>query len=304
MTHWPKLDYSAGKETIDTLHLWLQIVGKIRLLHSPYLNHAWNATFYMNARGLTTGLIPGAGMPFEIQFDFIDHQMLIHLANGQMKSIPLQPMTVKAFYEKLMSDLKDLGIEASICTKPNEVMDPIPFEKDELHQSYDSSVAHDLWLAFLNAHRVMMEFRSKFYGKNSPVHLFWGSFDLAVTRFSGNSAPEHPAGIPHLPDKIAKEAYCQEVMSVGFWPGAGLGYAAFYAYAYPSPEAFKSRKVLPEEAFYSQDFGEFVLPYDAVAQAEDPDAFLMSFFESTYTHAAELLKWDFEASMETCKRVM
>ena len=298
---WPELPYAAWKDTRDTLHLWTQVIGKIRLAQTPWLNHSWHVTLYVTARGLTTGPMPisisersGA---FQIGFDFIDHVLQIHTSDGRLREFSLVPMTVAQFYAGVIVSLKDLGIEVHLNPMPCEIADAVPFPDDTAHKSYDAEYANRFWRVLLAADRVFAKFRSGFIGKSSPVHFFWGSFDLAVTRFSGRTAPKHPGGIPNLPDSVAQEAYSHEVSSAGFWPGGGgpIEYPAFYSYAYPAPEGFADAKVAPAEAFFSKELGEFLLPYDAVRGASDPDAALMKFLQSTYEAAANLAKWDRKA---------
>jgi Family of unknown function (DUF5996) len=291
---WPALPYAAWKETRDTLHLWTQVVGKVRLALTPWLNHSWHVTLYVTARGLTTSPITGGGVSFQIDFDFIDHVLWVRTSGGHFRQLMLRPMSVAEFYEDLMIALRELGIEVRIMTMPCEIADCIPFEQDTVHTSYDAECVNRFWRVLLSASEVFARFRTAFLGKASPVHFFWGSFDLAVTRFSGRPAPRHPGGVPHLADAVAQEAYSHEVSSAGFWPGGGgpIDYAAFYSYAYPAPEGFSAARVLPKEAFFSKELGEFLLPYDAVRTARDPDAVLMDFLQSTYAAAADLAKWD------------
>jgi uncharacterized protein DUF5996 len=291
---WPALPYAAWKETRDTLHLWTQVVGKVRLALTPWLNHSWHVTLYVTARGLTTSPIMGGGGSFQIDFDFIDHVLWVRTSGGHFRQLMLRPMSVAEFYEDLMIALRELGIEVRIMTMPCEIADCIPFEQDTVHTSYDAECVNRFWRVLLSASEVFARFRTAFLGKASPVHFFWGSFDLAVTRFSGRPAPRHPGGVPHLADAVAQEAYSHEVSSAGFWPGGGgpIDYAAFYSYAYPAPEGFSAARVLPKEAFFSKELGEFLLPYDAVRTARDPDAVLMDFLQSTYAAAADLAKWD------------
>jgi hypothetical protein len=273
--------------------LWTQIVGKVRLAKSTWVNHSWHVTLYLTARGLTTSPIPDGQRQFQIDFDFIDHQLLVYLSDGAIRSLPLAPMSVADFYGRLMDLLADLGISIRIHGAPNEVPDPIPFGKDRLHAAYDADYANRFWRVLIQADRVLKEFRARFTGKCSPVHFFWGSNDLAVTRFSGRPAPEHPGGVPHLPDPVTREAYNQEVSSAGFWPGGGpIDHAAFYAYAYPVPEGFSSYPVQPQTAYFNQALGEFILPYDAVRTDGDPDATLLAFLQSTYEAAAQTAGWD------------
>jgi Family of unknown function (DUF5996) len=291
---WPALPYAAWKETRDTLHLWTQVVGKVRLALTPWLNHSWHVALYVTARGLTTSPIPWRGGSFQIDFDFIDHVLWVRTSEGHFRQLMLRSVSVAEFYEDLMIALRELDIEPNIMTMPCEIADCIPFEQDTVHASYDAQYVNRFWRVLLSASEVFARFRTAFLGKASPVHFFWGSFDLAVTRFSGLPAPRHPGGVPHLSDAVAQEAYSHEVSSAGFWPGGGgpIDYAAFYSYAYPAPEGFSAARVLPKEAFFSKELGEFLLPYDAVRTARDPDAALMAFLQSTYAAAADLAKWD------------
>jgi len=291
---WPALPYAAWKETRDTLHLWTQVVGKVRLALTPWLNHSWHVALYVTARGLTTSPIPWRGGSFQIDFDFIDHVLWVRTSEGHFRQRMLRPMSVAEFYEDLVTALRELDIEPNIITMPCEIADCIPFEQDTVHASYDAQYVNRFWRVLLSASEVFARFRTAFLGKASPVHFFWGSFDLAVTRFSGRPAPRHPGGVPHLSDAVAQEAYSHEVSSAGFWPGGGgpIDYAAFYSYAYPAPEGFSAARVLPKEAFFSKELGEFLLPYDAVRTARDPDAALMDFLQSTYAATADLAKWD------------
>jgi len=297
--HWPPLKLDDWQDTCTTLHLWTQVVGKIRLVQTPWINHSWHVPLYLTARGLTTGTIPHDDQIFQIDFDFFDHQLRIVTSAGQERTVALQPRTVADFYQAVMAALEELEIPVRIHTTPNEIPDAIPFEQDDTHGAYDAEAAQRFWRVLLQSDRVFREFRSHFCGKVSPVHFFWGSFDLAVTRFSGRSAPPHPGGIPNMPDDVAQEAYCQEVSSAGFWPGTGLGYPAFYAYAYPTPEGFKDAIVQPEAAFFHEGLGEFVLPYDAVREATDPDQALLAFLHSTYEAAAKLAEWDMAGLRQT-----
>ncbi|OAB59570.1 hypothetical protein AY599_05000 [Leptolyngbya valderiana BDU 20041] len=296
---WPELTLEDWQDTCTTLHLWTQIVGKIRLVQTPWINHSWHVPLYLTTRGLTTSNIPYGNRVFQIEFDFLEHHLWIATAEGQIETVDLRPRSVADFYQAIMQALKDLGINIRIDTLPNEIPDPIAFEEDDIHASYDGEAAQRFWRVLLQSDRVFKEFRSHFCGKVSPVHFFWGSFDLAVTRFSGRPAPEHPGGVPNLPDDVAKEAYNQEVSSAGFWPGAGLGYPAFYSYAYPTPEGFKDAPVQPEAAFFHESLGEFVLPYEVVRTADDPDRVLLSFLQSTYDAAADLARWDKAALRQT-----
>ena len=301
---WPSLDYSAWRETCGTLQLWTQIVGKIRLALGPWINHSWGVTLYVTARGLTTSLIPYGTRAFEIEFDFIRHQLRITTAEGDERAIKLQPQSVASFYRAVMSKLRELAIEVQIGMRPNETLEVIPFDRDEKHAAYDPEYANRFWRVLLQADRVFKEFRSRFCGKCSPVHFFWGSFDLAVTRFSGRPAPAHPGGIPHLPDAIAREAYSQEVSSLGFWPGNDqIPTALFYSYAYPSPDGFAQAKVKPAVASFHPQLGEFVLNYDDVRGAESPDDAVLEFAQTTYDAAATLAKWD-RAAFEEKKPIL
>jgi len=289
---WPSLPLDAWKETYATLHMWLQIVGKIRLVQGPWANHSWNTTLYVTARGLTTSPIPYGMRIFQVDFDFIDHKLSIQSSDGRTGTIQLRPLSVAAFYRKLMEELDNLDLHLKINKNPNEVSDPIPFDQDEQHASYDPDYANRFWRVLLQSDRVFKQFRCRFIGKCSPVHLFWGALDLAVTRFSGQPAPVHPGGIPHLPDAITREAYSHEVSSCGFWPGGGaISYPAFYSYAYPEPHGFAEAAVKPDAAFYSNDFREFLLPYDAVRTAESPDDTLLEFLQTTYEATANLAGW-------------
>ncbi len=279
--------------------MWTQIVGKIRLTLSPWTNHSWHVTLYVTARGLTTSPIPHGNNIFEIRFDFIDHQLRIMKSDGAVRVLKLHPQSVAQFHAEVMKTLTDLDLPVIINTTPNEIENPIPFDKDEEHRSYDQEYANRFWRVLVQSDRVFKEFRSRFCGKCSPVHFFWGSFDLAVTRFSGRPAPPHPGGVPHLPDAITREAYSQEVSSLGFWPGnAAAPTPIFYSYAYPEPSGFAEAKIQPAAAFYEPRLREFVLPYDAVRTAEKPDEVLLDFAQSTYDAASTLGRWDREALQE------
>jgi hypothetical protein len=293
---WPKIDYRAWKETELTLHLWSQIVGKVRLVQTPWINHSWHVPLYVTARGLTTSPIPHGNRIFEINFDFIGHSLEILEGSGQHRTIGLQPMSVADFYRAVMASLDELGLPVEINKVPSEMVDPLPFDEDQEHASYDADAANRFWRALAQVHRVFQRFRSEFIGKCSPVHFFWGSFDLAVTRFSGRPAPPHPGGIPNMPDWVAREAYSHEVSSAGFWPGGELlPSPIFYSYAYPEPEGFREQEVRPDAASFNRDLGEFVLPYDEVRGAESPDDALLEFLHTTYWAAADLGGWDREA---------
>ena len=293
---WPELPHTEWTETLATLHLWTQIVGKVRLEFSPWLNHSWQATHYVTSRGLTTSPIPYDGKTFQIDFDFVDHTLKIATSSGHSVPLPLHPQTVADFYTDLRGALNGLSIDVTIHTMPNEIEDAIPFPEDLVHASYDPGQAHLFWRALVQSARLFEAFRARFIGKCSPVHFFWGSSDLAVTRFSGRPAPKHPGGIPNLPDVVTVEAYSQEVSSCGFWPGnAAAPDPIFYSYAYPGPDGFAESKVEPDAAFWLADLGEFVLPYEAVRTSADPDSTLTAFLESTYEAAADLAKWDRDA---------
>jgi hypothetical protein len=290
---WPDLPYAQWKDTYATLHLWTQIVGKIRLAQTPWLNHSWHVTLYVSARGLTTGPIPYDQRTFQLEFDFLRHVLHIAADDGAVREIGLFPRSVAEFYAEVMQGLSELGIHIRISEMPNEIAAPIRFSQDRIHAAYDGTYARRFWQALVQADRVLRAFRSAFLGKCSPVHFFWGSFDLAVTRFSGRRAPLHPGGVPFLPDAVAQEAYSHEVSSAGFWPGNdSVPYAAFYSYAYPEPRGFAQSAVRPREAFYSAELHEYILPYDAVRTADDPDHALMEFLMSTYEAAASFGKWD------------
>jgi hypothetical protein len=290
---WPALPLESWADTSATLHMWAQIVGKIRLRESAPINHSWHSTLYVTSRGLTTSPMRHGPRAFQIDFDFIDHALVVSASDGRIARVPLEPQTVAAFYRRTMEALASLDISVKIHGRPNEVPEPIPFAQDEVHRAYDAGAVNRFWRILVQCDRVFKRFRSSFIGKCSPVHFFWGAMDLAVTRFSGRRAPEHPGGIPNLPDAITREAYSHEVSSAGFWAGGGaIAYPAFYAYAYPEPQGFAAAPVIPSEAFYSSDYREFVLPYDAVRSAPDPDAALLAFLHSTYAAAADLAKWD------------
>ena len=289
---WPSLPWTDWRDTCATLHLWTQVVGKVRMAHAPAVNHWWHVPLYVTARGLTTSPIPYGTRLFEIAFDFVDHRLTIETSDPKRDSFALGPVAVADFHAELMGRLKALGLETRIWTTPVELPDPIPFEQDREHCAYDRDAAERFWRALVLAHRLFTAFRGRFLGKASPVHFFWGSFDLAVTRFSGRTAPQHP-GAPNIADAVTREAYSHEVSSCGFWPGGpAMPEPIFYAYAYPQPEGFGDWKIRPEGAFYSKDFGEFVLPYEAVRKAASPDDTLLAFLESSYAGAADLARWD------------
>jgi hypothetical protein len=290
---WPELPLEAWTDTLATLHMWTQIVGKVRLVQSPWVNHSWHVTMYVTSRGLTTSPIPHGTRTFEMEFDFIAHQLTIRTGEGRSHDIPLEPQSVATFYARLMAALDALDLHVKIHARPNEVPEAIPFAQDDIHRSYDREYAERFWRVLVQADRVLKIFRSRFAGKCSPVHFFWGAADLAVTRFSGRTAPEHPGGIPNLPDRITREAYSHEVSSCGFWAGGGpIPYPMFYSYAYPEPSGFANAPVRPARAFYSQDLREFILPYDEVRLAASPDDTLLEFLQTTYEAAANLAAWD------------
>ena len=290
---WPSLPLEEWADTFATLHLWTQIVGKVRLVQSPWVNHSWSVALYVTSRGLTTTPIPHGLRTFQIDFDFLAHRLVIDSSDGGVGGFALEPQSVATFYARLMEELDKLDLHVDIYKQPNEIPDPIRFDQDETHKSYDAERVHRFWKILVQADRVFKEFRARFIGKCSPVHLFWGAADIAVTRFSGRRAPEHPGGIPNLPDRVTREAYSHEVSSCGFWAGGGaIPYPAFYSYAYPEPAGFQEANIRPDAAFYSKDFGEYVLPYDAVRQSGSPDATLLEFLQSTYDAAAKLANWD------------
>jgi hypothetical protein len=291
-TLWPALPLPEWKDTYETLHRWMQIVGKVRLTLSPPMNHWWNTTLYVTPSGLTTSSMTYKGQYLQIDFDFTDHILLIRTTKGSPKTIALQPKSVADFYHEVMHNLESLGMPITIWTTPVEVQDRTPFEKDEKHAAYDPEYAQRVWRIMAEANRVLTEFRGRFIGKVSPVHFFWGAFDLAVTRFSGRRAPPHP-GAPNMARFVAVEAYSHEVSSCGFWPGGGpVNEPAFYAYAYPEPQGFKDYPIQPQEAFYHKEMGEFLLPYDVVRNAKSPDDVLMTFLQTSYEAAATCAKWD------------
>lgn len=290
---WPSIPFAEWQTTAAVLHLYLQIVGKYRLARSPWVNHSWHATFYSTPRGLTTSLIPDGDGGIEVQFDFVDHMVVGHSGDGKTAGFPLSPMSVADFYRQFVEMIENLGGDATIHGSPNELPDPVPFAEDTASRPYDSDAVARFHRTLVTVSFVFEDFRTGFRGKVSPVHLFWGSFDLAVTRFSGRRAPLHPGGIPNLPDDVTQEAYSHEVSSAGFWAGGGpVDDAAFYSYAYPAPEGFPDAPVNPEAAYFDKNFGEFILPYEAVRTSADPEATLMAFLESTYDAAASLGDWD------------
>jgi hypothetical protein len=288
---WPELRLQDWQDTYATLHMWTQIVGKLRLHYCSPVNHWWHTALYLTARGLTTSPIPYGNRTFQADFDFVDHCLLVSTSDGEVRTLDLAPMAVADFYRSLKEILRGVGIEAEIWTMPQEVPNPIPFEKDTVHAAYDPEYAGRCWRILVQADRVFKDFRSRFIGKVSPVHFFWGSFDLAVTRFSGRRAPEHPGG-GLLPTWVTRESYSHEVISCGFWPGGGSIEASFYAYAYPEPDGFRKAAIRPAAAYYTPELGEYLLPYEAVRVAGSPDDTLMEFLQTTYAAAADLGHWD------------
>ena len=293
---WPELPYEAWRDTAATLHLWLQIVGKIALVQRPWVNHSWHVALRITARGIGTGLIPHEAGSLQIDFDFVEHRLVLHVIDGRTVGLKLQPQTTANFYRAVMGALVQLGVPVKIYALPNELPDPIRFDADEIHRSYDPEAVNRYWRALVQAERVFEQFRARFIGKNSPVHFFWGSADLAVTRFSGRTAPPHPGGVPYLPDWVAREAYSHEVSSAGFWAGADqYPEACFYSYAYPEPPGFAAASIAPLGAHYSDKLREFVLPYETARRAASPDAAVLEFLQSTYEAAANLGRWPREA---------
>ena len=289
---WPELAYRSWRDTAVTLQLWTQIVGKVRLALTPWLNHGWQVPLYVTSRGLGTSPIPAGREILEMEFDFIAHRLQVRTSLGAERTLALAPRCVSEFYHQLMSQLRELGTVVSIHEMPNEVTDPIPFSDDDRHCSYDAAAAHAFWRVLVQADRIFKQFRSGFLGKASPVHFFWGSFDLAVTRFSGRSAPPHPGGVPGLPDAVTREAYSHEVSSAGFFAGNdAFPSAAFYSYAYPEPNGFRGRAV-SSGAYFEEKLGEFILPYDTVRRAADPDGLVLEFLSTTYEAAADTAGWD------------
>ena len=287
---WPALPYAEWSDTCETLHMWTQIAGKIRMAMTPPINHWWHVTLYVTPRGLGTSLIPNNGRPFEIEFDFLAHRLMINCGDGAHREIPLAPMTVADFYQRVMVALSELKIDVEISTEPQEVANPIRFDEDRQHRSYDADAVYRFWRALVASSNVMTEFRSRFIGKVSPVHFFWGGFDLAVSRFSGRRAPKH-APIPGVSYSMIQEAYSHECSSVGWWPGGNGVDASYFSYTWPGPEGFSKARVRPSSAAWSDALGEFVLPYDAVRNAADPEQALMEFCQSTYDAGADLAHW-------------
>jgi hypothetical protein len=289
---WPELAYPTWSDTAATLQLWSQIIGKVRLTLTPWVNHSWQVPFYVTARGLGTSPIPVGYEILEVEFDFISHRLVARMSDGNEGVLPLAPRSVADFYRAAMDLLKNMGVNVAINEMPNEVANPIRFSQDRTHAAYDAAAAHRFWRALIQIDRIFKLFRSGFVGKASPIHFFWGSFDLATTRFSGRPAPMHPGGMPGLPDAVVRETYTHEESSAGFWPGnETFPHSAFYSYAYPEPPGYRSRTVTPG-AYFDASLGEFILPYDAVRTARDPDALLLDFLSTTYEAAADAGAWN------------
>ena len=303
---WPALPQAAWSDTCATLQLWMQVIGKIRLALTPPINHGWNVTLYPTVRGVTTSPMPYGNRTLEIDFDFIRHVLLFETDDGECRSIPLEPMTVADFYGQVMLALDGLQTPVRIWPVPCEIPNCIPFQEDHTHQAYDAEYAQRFWRVLLQATRVITVFRARFQGKVSPVHLFWGALDLACTRFSGRTAPEHPS-MPGLPDRVTRDAYSHEVSSCGFWPGAAgppggpVMEPFFYSYAYPEPPGYAEYAIAPAQGRFDPNFGEFILPYEAMRQSADPDAALLEFLQSTYEAAADCAHWD-RAALEVRRR--
>lgn len=292
-TLWPTLNYPDSQDTLATVHLWTQIVGKIRLRKMPWINHSWHVTLYVSPRGLTTGSIPYEQGVFQLEFDFIQHQLTLTTSTEHRAALPLADDTIADFYQQVQSMLQQANITVNIYAHPNEVDPAIPFEEDHEPRTYNPKQAQQMWQALVRIYSMFTQFRAGFAGKVSPVHLFWGAFDLAVTRFSGREAPAHPGGMPNIPLEVMQEAYSHEVSSAGFWLGnPSFPEAAFYSYCYPTPDAFKKQTVEPSVAYYHEELGEFILPYEAVQQAENPDKTLMRFLQTTYEAAANTGTWN------------
>lgn len=292
---WPGLPLDEWSETLATLHRWFQVVGKLRLMRSPLVNHWWNVTYHPTARGLTTRTIPHGDRAFEVTFDFVDHRLRVEASDGEGRELNLRPRSVADFHRELEAALAALDLETPMRTLPNEIEGAVPFEEDVEHASYDPDAAQRFWRILLSTHAVFDAFRAPFVGKQSPSHFFWGSCDLAVTRFSGRRAPTPEGSFPNFPRWANAEAYSHECSSAGFWPGPGLGHASYYAYCWPEPEGYSSREVAPDAAAYNPDMGQFQLPYDAVRESANPAGTLWSFLEATYEAAAECGGWDREA---------
>jgi Family of unknown function (DUF5996) len=289
--HWPALPVDRWQPTRDTLHLWTQIVGKVRLTLAPWTNHSWHVPLHVNGTGLTTSLMPYADLGVEIAFDFVEHRLVIVTTAGQRRTLELALRSVADFYAEFGAAMHELGVDVPINPMPAEIADAIPFPDDHVHADYDGAAAHAFWLSLVQVHRVFSRFRAEYRGKASPVHFFWGAFDLATTRFSGRAAPPHPGGIPNCPDRVMREAYSDEVSSCGYWPG-GAAEGVFYSYAYPQPDGFPDHPIAPENAYFDEGLGEFVLPYADVRAADDPDALLLQFLHSTFDAARDLARWD------------
>lgn len=290
---WPKLEYAEWKPTYETLHRWIQIIGKLRMCKSPWANHSWNTTLYLSSRGLTTSAIPLGERNLTIELDFFDHKLVFDDSQGKHFEMMLESESVATFYKRFGDALKLLDVQPTFVPSPNEVMDATPFEKDETHCTYNKDQAFMCFQVLVRVSNVLQDFRADFIGKSSPVHFFWGSFDLAVTRFSGRRAPQHPGGVPHLSNDVVREAYSHEVISCGFWPGNEMyPHAAFYAYAYPEPEAFSQARIMPQEAYYHPDLHEFVLDYEKVRTSSNPQEMIRTFYNSVYREAAFLGSWD------------
>jgi len=290
---WPPLPLDEWADTYATLHMMTQVVGKVRLACAPMVNHWWQVALYVTPRGLTTSAVPHGTRLFRIDFDFLDHALKVEVSDGSRRTIELRSRPIAEFYRDVMDGLVALGVPVRIWPRPVEIEDPIPFDQDVTHTTYVPEHAHRCWQVLGQAARVMADFRSGFTGKCSPVHFFWGGFDLAVTRFSGRGAPEHPGGIPNLADRVTREAYSRECSSCGFWPGSGaVKEPAFYAYAYPEPEGYRDAAVRPDAAYYSDEMREYILPYEAVRSSRDPDRMILEFFQSTYDACADLAHWN------------
>lgn len=290
---WPELNYSEWHPTYETIHRWMQIVGKLRLCKTPWTNHSWHTTLYVTARGLSTGPIPIEDRILCVEFDFIEHKLWFLDSLGKRHQMLLRNETVASFFRRFNESLKYMEVEANFWPRPNELKDATPFAKDTVNRIYNPDHAWTCWQALIRVHNVFQKFRSNFTGKCSPVHFFWGSFDLAVSRFSGRTAPEHPGGIPNMSDEVVKEAYSHEVSSCGFWPGnEDFPHAAFYSYIYPEPEGFKNENIRPKEAFYHEGLREFILPYEAVRKSRNPEGLILEFMQSTYEAAANLNHWE------------
>lgn len=288
---WPDLTLDRWADTRDTVHMWTQVVGKVQLALNPMINHWWQVSLRLSGRGLTTGLMPAGDRGLEIEFDVIDHQLQLRTTDGSHRSVALAPKSVATFHRETLAALEGLGVAVEIRTQPSEVAVGIPFDRDEAHHAYDPAAVERFWRALVQMHQVLRVFRGMFVGKHSPVHFFWGGFDLASTRFSGRPAPRHPGGVPNCPDYVQELAYSHELSSCGYWPG-GAAEGAFYSYAYPTPDGFADWPVEPAPARYDAELGEFLLPYEAVRTADDPDALLLAFLQSTYEAAATLAGWD------------